>query len=729
MGETYAAFVCTPTSPPGTKACKVAVSSSSNLRRQEGADLTRGDLSHALPLDMSDVFGSGDIELSDMQGGKVDFGSIHADLHPLVKPSPNKLPPAGTLSAEGLRLVGAPESIVQWAVEGVPLVWKKGAPPKCHYINRDPSCHIHQEFVNARVGEYVQAGAIKEVPVGFLHCCLPVKVVQSGATGKLRFIVAACFVNDYVVNPKFTYETLDAVATVLQQGDWMGKVDAASGYHSIPLHQDYWKYLGFSWEGKYYCFKVLVMGLCSAPFVYTMIMRQLTKFWRGLGVFLHQYLDDTWWRSATVKHWLFSAKLIIQTLYDCGFWLGLDKCGLIPMQLIEQVGVMIDSAHMTYALPVRRQQGIMQCLQQVLVAQGRVNLALMRELLGKLASAEICIYGCRVYLRAMYMEIKGLAVVGRADSFECVVCLSGGAMSEVQWWVQHLSGVCAKPITLKAAKLVITTDASDFAVGGWCSEGRECMQLLHDSEIHQGSTARELVGAIRIGTHLLLKSRKDQPWAVCQPKLGIFVVVEWRTDNWGAEQIVKWGSRNEHLNVLAKKLWDMAWEAGFVWRPRWVPREENVKADLLSKVQCWKVRMNPVAYQWLTTRRPVSATIHCFASHSTRLPQVLEVLDEEQWFTEVNFFDWHWGGNDLPILTPPYNQTAAVLAKVREVGHPALLVHPWWRGRPWWPLLQQLAVWSERPPMPAFCLLGRGELAGVVPIKLRVHSAISLLMP
>ena len=88
------------------------------------------------------------------------------------------------------------------------------------------------------------------------------------------------------------------------------------------------------------------------------------------------------------------------------------------------------------------------------------------------------------------------------------------------------------------------------------------------------------MGAIRIGTNLLLKSRGRQVWPTGSPRLGIFVVVEWRTDNWGAEQIVKWGSRSAHLNELAKKLWDMAWKAGFVWRPKWVPMEENVRADM-----------------------------------------------------------------------------------------------------------------------------------------------------
>ena len=43
---------------------------------------------------------------------------------------------------------------------------------------------------------------------------------------------------------------------------------------------------------KFYEFKVLPFGLSSAPYVFTKVMRQLVKFWRGCGLLALMYLDD-----------------------------------------------------------------------------------------------------------------------------------------------------------------------------------------------------------------------------------------------------------------------------------------------------------------------------------------------------------------------------------------------------------------------------------------------------
>ena len=43
---------------------------------------------------------------------------------------------------------------------------------------------------------------------------------------------------------------------------------------------------------KFYEFKFLPFGLTSAPYVFTKVVRQLVKYWRGRGDLILMYLDD-----------------------------------------------------------------------------------------------------------------------------------------------------------------------------------------------------------------------------------------------------------------------------------------------------------------------------------------------------------------------------------------------------------------------------------------------------
>ena len=69
-----------------------------------------------------------------------DTGDVHPELLSRIKKFTGKMPPAGTLSAEGLRQLGAPETIITWAKKGVDPIWKHGVvpPPKSNAIGMQP---------------------------------------------------------------------------------------------------------------------------------------------------------------------------------------------------------------------------------------------------------------------------------------------------------------------------------------------------------------------------------------------------------------------------------------------------------------------------------------------------------------------------------------------------------------------------------------------------------------
>ena len=68
--------------------------------------------------------------------------------------------------------------------------------------------------------------------------------------------------------------------------------DLKSGYHHVDIHESCWKYLGFRWDiYVFFVFKVLPVGLSTACYFFTKLLRPLVKFWRCHGFKVVVYLD------------------------------------------------------------------------------------------------------------------------------------------------------------------------------------------------------------------------------------------------------------------------------------------------------------------------------------------------------------------------------------------------------------------------------------------------------
>ena len=76
----------------------------------------------------------------------------------------------------------------------------------------------------------------------------------------------------------------------------MFSFDLKSGYHHIDIFGPYRQFLGFCWEKQgskqFYMFIVLPLGLATACYAFTKLLRALVKYWRSQGLCAILYLDD-----------------------------------------------------------------------------------------------------------------------------------------------------------------------------------------------------------------------------------------------------------------------------------------------------------------------------------------------------------------------------------------------------------------------------------------------------
>jgi len=79
--------------------------------------------------------------------------------------------------------------------------------------------------------------------------------------------------NTFMANHHFKMEGISWVKELLKEGDWMCSVDLKDAYLLVAIAKQHRKYLRFVWEGITYEFTCLPFGLCSAPRIFTKLLR------------------------------------------------------------------------------------------------------------------------------------------------------------------------------------------------------------------------------------------------------------------------------------------------------------------------------------------------------------------------------------------------------------------------------------------------------------------------
>ena len=63
--------------------------------------------------------------------------------------------------------------------------------------------------------------------------------------------------NQFLAFDHFNVESLQTAKDLIQERDWMIKLDLKEAYHSVPVTPDHQRYLAFLLDGKCYVFCVL----------------------------------------------------------------------------------------------------------------------------------------------------------------------------------------------------------------------------------------------------------------------------------------------------------------------------------------------------------------------------------------------------------------------------------------------------------------------------------------
>ena len=132
-------------------------------------------------------------------------------------------------------------------------------------------------------------------------------------------------------------ESLQNVLHMANSGVWMASVDLNHAYYSVPIHEEYQKYLKFIWENP---LKFIAMsnGYGPAMRAFTKLMKPAFSFLRSEGHLSVIYVDECYLQGDSYTKCAENVIRTIEILESLGFYIKIDKSEIVPKQQITFFG-------------------------------------------------------------------------------------------------------------------------------------------------------------------------------------------------------------------------------------------------------------------------------------------------------------------------------------------------------------------------------------------------------
>jgi hypothetical protein len=512
------------------------------------------------------------------------------------------------------------------------LPWISGPPSEPRHFSNHPSAFEHASFVTEAVDNLASTGTVLRVPTApFLVS--PLGVVPK-AKDKLRLILDLRFLNQFLQVTKFKYESIKMISELCLPKDLLFTIDLKAGYHHIDTYGPHWKYLGFQWRGQYYVFTQLPFGLAPACYVFTMVMRQLTKSWRARGYRLVHYIDDFFFACHSPAEFARVQASVLGDLAAAGLVVSKEKCQLECGHVVKFLGFVVDTLFGQFRLTALQRSKLDSAIQACLRNPRSVPAKTVAHVTGLITSL-LLVTGP---ISGLFSRFLHRALASRS-SWYSKVHLDSAALTKLQFWRDRLPRFQSRDIWRRHSLLrVVYYDAGGNGWGGHLEIGQEQHKAHGFWEAHElhgvtSSTWRELTGLLR-----LLRA--------FQPFFGDCYVLA-RGDALNVYTILtKGGSAKEHLQSVCLELFAFCSENRIELRPEWLPREGNARADYLSKIRdVDDFGLSAEAFALVSQRFGPFTVDRSASEHNAKLPR----FDAFYWCpgaAAANSFTQDWGGEE-----------------------------------------------------------------------------------
>lgn len=494
--------------------------------------------------------------------------------------------------------------------------------------------------------------------------------------GSNRFIINLKELNAFIDPQHFKMEDGRTVMKLMSRNCYMASLDIKDAYYLIPVHKTYRKFLRFTFKGCLYEFTCLPFGLCTAPFVFTKLMKPIASYLRERGITLVIYLDDIWLVADSKSKCLENVKFVANTLHRLGFIINYEKSQVEPSQKCVFLGMIYDSCNMRVELPDRKKEKI-----QSLVKQFRVNdsctIQKFAETLGYLVSCCPAVnYGLAHTKSCERLKFK--ALLESNGNYKGLITINNDVIEELHWWYS-VGSISWNPIRSPRYDFVIFSDASKSGWGAVCKNQR-ANGFWKRSEEDYSINMLELMAAY-FGLKCFASNMHD-----CQILL--------RIDNTTAIAYINrmGGVQNKGLSDLAKKIWKWC-EIRKIWiYASYIKSKENNEADFESRKLESNTEFELTNYGFKKiTEKLGSPDIDLFASRTNAKCKTYVSWKRDPSAFAIDAFTIPWE-NYFFYAFPPFSLILRVLQKIKYDGAEGILVVPYWPSQAWFPTFCSMVV-------------------------------------
>ena len=246
--------------------------------------------------------------------------------------------------------------------------------------------------------------------------------IRNKKNGSHRLILNLINLNTFIEYHHFKMDTIETVINLMLPNCFMGSIDLANAYFSIPVAIEHRRFLKFEWKHQMYQFRVLPNGLSSAPGLFTEIWKSVYAHLRLLGHLACGYIDYSIFMAQTFDSCQDSIRYADSLFRSFCFYINYDKSELKPMQEIEHLGFVLNSTRMTVTLTEATKVKLVNKYTQVLADNGR-TIRSVAELIGLIVSSFTGAEYSRLYFRQLEAD-KVRALKGAAGDFDSLCYLS-----------------------------------------------------------------------------------------------------------------------------------------------------------------------------------------------------------------------------------------------------------------------------------------------------------------
>ena len=574
-------------------------------------------------------------------------------------------------SVEFFRSIGASKFILDTLTDGHHP--KLSGPVPDYEIDNHGSFYKHEDFASNEVMNLIAKGRV-EIVSEKPKLINPLHVVVQRT--KSRLILDCSTLNKFVVVPKIKYENHEVALQYFKKGVYMFSYDLKDGYHHILIRPDFRDYLGFKLilNGKLtYCrYVVGCFGLADLPFIFTKIYRPLVAHWRSTGIQGVKFLDDGGFFNKDKNSATTNSLHVKKDLLRSGSVYSVKKCNWEPTQKMEWLGFFWNSENGSIAIAPHRVEKIKNICEFLLSSE----ICPVRKLagfVGMIVSMIPVVGNCsRVTTK------RSQFCIASCSSWEDSIPITSEIKREILFWKENIDHLnCRFVANPGPPKIfhVIEGDASSTGVGSILNRDKMAARIFSIEERETHSTFRELAN-IHHSLHSFLPYIKNSS-------------VKFLVDSQSAARIVDVGSMKDDLQWFATEIFHFCFKNNIALKVDWIPREENVLADLASReaeiadVEDWGI--TPTFFQFLNGRYgpfSIDAFANFYNAKCTRFYSLFHCPNS----SGVDALTHDWFGENL-LLVPPVNAIGKALHHLKICRAKGVLVAPKWPSSYFWPLL------------------------------------------